>query len=105
MNLLYTDPNIVKVNRQDPKLANAIVERGGFIVDDEVARLIEIDRMMIVMVRCGCGRFMCPVQDMKHFINILERDAKANDEKLSERTVDTDYVRDVSLCHNVKCAA
>ena len=58
---------------------------GGFLThpDDEV-KLIAEDRLQPVLVRCGGGRFSCPVQDLQHFIDIITRE-------------DSDYVRDVSV--------
>lgn len=92
---MYSDPNLAQVARVDPELALVISNRGGFIVTDEMPKLIEISRMMLVMVRCSGGRFICPVQDATHFMDIIERDADANNGQPSE------YVRDVSLTHNV----
>ena len=57
----------------------------GFITspkDEE--ELIKEDRLQMVLVRCGSGRFTCPVQDVKHFCSIINDDGR-------------DYVRDVSV--------
>lgn len=60
-------------------------ERGGFIISpDEINEIIELDRLHPVLVRCGSGRFSCPVQDVIHFIDIINNSKK-------------DYVRDVSV--------
>lgn len=60
-------------------------ETFGFITTKEdEEKLIKEDRLQPVLVRCGGGRFSCPVQDLAHFISIINRDGK-------------DYVRDVSV--------
>ena len=46
--------------------------------------LVEKDRLAPVLIRCGGGRFTCPAQDAKHFINIITEHGG-------------DYVRDVSI--------
>jgi hypothetical protein len=57
----------------------------GFLTQKEdEAKLIAEDRLQLVLVRCGSGRFFCPVQDLQHFIDIITRE-------------DSDYVRDVSV--------
>lgn len=70
--------------------------RYGFLSEADV-QVLAADagtRLTPVLVRCGGGRFTCPVQDVAHFIRIIERDAQASDGALA---IDTDYVRDVSL--------
>ncbi len=61
-----------------------MAERFGFVTESEVPTLIAEDRLMLLLVRCGGGRFICPAQDVQHFIDIIKRDGK-------------DYVRDVSI--------
>ena len=61
-----------------------IKARYGFITEDEVEELKQIDRFRQVLVRCGCGRFTCAVQDVDHFIGMILKSKE-------------DYVRDVSL--------
>lgn len=57
----------------------------GFITSkEETAALIAEDRLQPVLVRCGGGRFQCPVQDMDNFIQIISREG-------------SDYVRDTSV--------
>ncbi len=59
-------------------------ERMSFVLDVDVPHLIKEDRLQLVLVRCGNGRFLCPVQDLDHFVNIITKE-------------DSDYVRDVSI--------
>jgi hypothetical protein len=56
----------------------------GFVTDADVPGLVAEDRFTQVLVRCGCGRFVCPVQDVAHFVKIIENEG-------------SDYVRDVSI--------
>jgi len=91
---MYDNPNLEGVAKADPELARAIADRGGFVTEDEIPKLTEISRMLKVLVQCGCGRFTCSVQDVKHFIDIIKRDAEANN---GDRG---DYVRQVSLVHS-----
>jgi len=52
-------------------------------VEDEQALLRE-DPLQTVLVRCGGGRFVCPIQDLNHFRDIINKDGR-------------DYIRDVSV--------
>ena len=69
---------------KNPDLAIKIDNQHGFILQDDVERLINVDRLMLVLVRCGNGRFVTPIQDLNHFSNIIEKEG-------------SDYIRDVSL--------
>lgn len=59
-------------------------ENMGFITDQDLPAIIAHNRLELLLVRCGGGRFMCPAQDLNHFIDLIERDGR-------------EYVRDVSL--------
>jgi len=88
--------NFEKIQIKNPKLATAIMNRGGFILDAEVEELISIDRLITVLVRCNNGRFTTPVQNLKHFIGIIDshRNMVAASEQSSQ---EVEWVRDVSL--------
>ncbi len=74
--------------QQHPDLARvlktAIDEHGGFLRDGDVAVIAQYDRQRLILVRCGCGRFLAPAQNVAHFAAIIEREG-------------SDYVRDLSL--------
>jgi hypothetical protein len=59
-------------------------ERMGFVKENEIPEIIKENRMQSMIVRCGGGRFICPVQDVQHFIDIIEKEK-------------SDYIRDVSI--------
>jgi hypothetical protein len=73
-----------EVNTALSVLLDEIRRNAGFLDDRQLARLAELDRLRQVLVRCGCGRFLCPAQDAKEFIDMVNAHA-------------TNYVRDVSL--------
>ena len=57
----------------------------GFIATKEdEEKLIAEDRFTPVLVRCGSGRFRCAVQDLAHFVNVINAS-------------ELDYVRDASV--------
>lgn len=85
------------VRKNAPELARRIEARHYFIKKDEVAALIAIDRLLPVLVRCGGGRFTCPIQDLNHFIGIIERNASLPTESAPLGNPFCDYVRDVSI--------
>lgn len=67
-------------------LANFILNQepnGYFLVDATLEKLIEIDRLAQVLVRCGGCRFICSAQD----VAAMEKNITAGG----------DYVRDVSF--------
>jgi len=57
----------------------------GFLTcpEDEAALLHE-DHLQPVLVRCGNGRFVCPIQDLSHFREIINKDGR-------------DYIRDIAV--------
>jgi len=65
-----------------------------FIDMNDVKNLLDAGntRLRKVLVRCGCGRFLCPLQDVQHFIEIIDRDRETEPDRSK-----TDYIRDVSL--------
>ena len=65
-------------------IKKALDEEYGFISAEMLPDIIEENRLHPCLVRCGGGRFVCPAQDVQHFVDIITRDKK-------------DYVRDVSL--------
>jgi len=90
---------IETIRRVNPTLAHKIQNvQHGFIIAADVPALVEINRLMLVLVRCGCGRFLCPVQDLNHFMGIIEKHAEMVKAHTGELlNANTDYVRDVSL--------
>ena len=56
----------------------------GFLRDGDLAELARLDRLRLVLVRCGNYRFTCAAQDARHLIDIIKADGR-------------DFVRDVSL--------
>jgi hypothetical protein len=76
------------VSHVDPWLivANARVNRVGFLLESDVAALASHTeaRLWPVLVRCGGCRFTAPAQDVAHLIGII-------------RAEGSDYVRDVAL--------
>lgn len=93
---LERNPRIVKIRRANPRLANKIVSQNGYVLDDDVDALIRVDRLMMVYVRCGCGRFMCSVQDLRHFLTIIKEHSEFKS-KRDRNPMAGDYVRDVSI--------
>lgn len=60
------------------------VEKCGFVQSIDLPDILAYNPLQLLLVRCGCGRFVCPAQDLEHFMGIIVREK-------------TDYVRDVSL--------
>jgi hypothetical protein len=68
-----------------PHRDKLLKESFGFLQspEDEVKLQAE-DRLQMVLVRCGGGRFLCPIQDLSHFRDIINADGR-------------DYIRDASV--------
>mgnify|MGYP001615093931 CR=1 FL=1 len=64
---------------------------GGFLGTETLAKLVELDRLCLVLVRCGSGRFLCPAQDVQHFCAIIERNNEHS------HVLDREFVRDWSV--------
>lgn len=72
---------------QTPVKDHIVKNQMGFLVTKEdTKKLIAENRLQQVLVRCGSGRFVCAVQDLDHFIAIINADPQARD-----------YVRDISI--------
>ncbi len=69
------------------RLLQEIINQHGFLQEPQLEELVELDRLRPVLIRCSGGRFTCPAQDAKHFIEIIEATTVGVGE----------YVRDVSL--------
>ncbi len=84
------------IRQHDPQLADQIVGRHGFLLDSMLPRLIQIDRLMPVVIRCNACRMTVAVQDVQHVCDIItehaELKAKAENVELAG-----DWVRDISL--------
>lgn len=82
-----------------PVLAKRFELKGFFVQDTDIPILIGVDRFIRVLVRCGNGRFFCPVQDVKHFVDIIESHYANStpNQQMGKGGVQPDYVRDVSL--------
>jgi len=65
-------------------LADKIEGQLFFLQDEDVPGLVAWSRLQLVLVRCGNGRFLCPAQDVAHFVKIIDDSQQ-------------DYVRDLSL--------
>ena len=76
--------DLPKLRNIDPELAMKIVNQDGFLTMDDVKSIIAFDRLMLLLVRCGNGRFLTPAQNVEWFCNIIDKEG-------------TDYVRDISL--------
>jgi hypothetical protein len=75
-----------QIHSVNPTLAKEITMQGFFMDVAQVRKVAEhpSTRLTMIMVRCGSGRFVCPAQNVEHFINIIDREK-------------TDYVRDISV--------
>jgi hypothetical protein len=80
---MYIDKQLSKLSKRSPAFAKKIDKQMGCLTIADVQKLIEIDRLHQVLVRCGNGRFVCAAQDVEHFMKCVEKGG--------------DYVRDVSL--------
>lgn len=88
--------SLIKIGRSHPVLADQLRTRGGFLLDEMLPKLVEIDRLMPVLVRCNNGRFTCAVQDVKHFCTIIEEHAEFK-AKAEGVELAGEWVRDISL--------
>lgn len=65
-------------------LRRTVIDRGGFLTNDDLALLGECDRLRQVLVRCNGGRFVVAAQCARHYCDIIDASQ-------------VDWVRDVSL--------
>jgi hypothetical protein len=77
------------IRKANSGLAVTLEKNHGIITsEDQIDELEKIDRFMLVMVRCNAGRFVCPIQDLRHFRNIIQEHGG-------------EWIRDMSVLHNV----
>jgi hypothetical protein len=94
--MYYQNKSVQQVANVNPALADKIVNQGTFLTDEDIPKLININRHMLVLVRCGNGRFLCPVDNVTHFISIIEEHSKLKEEK-EGKPFQGDHIRDVSF--------
>jgi len=81
-----------RIQHANPTLARKLESQGFFVTDADIDGLVAISRHALVLVRTGNGRFLCPVDTVRHFVKVIDGTDPANG---------GDYVRDVSLPVNV----
>ena len=91
---------IDRIARQNPDLATKLINQGYCLQVGDLAEVVKIERLMPILVKCGCGRFTAPAQDVGHFIRIIGEHAKLVG-RLQKNGInqdsETDYVRSVEL--------
>jgi hypothetical protein len=92
--MYHQNKSVREIAVVNPTLANKIANQGTFLTEEDIPEVQKINRMMLV--RCGNGRFLCPVQDVIHFISIIEEHAKLKAEKTGS-PFEGDHIRDVSF--------
>ena len=75
------------ISRHNPALAATLDERMGFIVASDIPGLMAYDPKLNVLVRCGNGRFQCPVNELAGVVAVITQGQHKK----------YDYVRDVSI--------
>jgi len=75
---------LAKLRQAYPQMADAIMNEGGFITDLQLTELVKASPKLLLLVRCGAGRFLVNADSVKHFCDIIGREG-------------SDYVRDVSI--------
>lgn len=79
----YIGRQLTKIAERNPTFADKLDKQHGCLSLSDLQKLIELDRLHQVLVRCGGGRFVCAAQDAEHFIGLIEKGGE--------------YVRDISL--------
>lgn len=88
------------VENHDNALSQLIKKQGGFLRVDQIEQLQSYQelRLRTILVRCGSGRFISPLQDVLHFVKIIEEHSKLLSEKTNQpESFCGDYVRDIGL--------
>jgi hypothetical protein len=82
------------------RIAHAKHERMAFLTKEDLPIIAAdpVTRLTPVLVRCGGCRFSAPAQDVRHLIDIIERDRKATANDRDQWA--GDYVRDISILSN-----
>jgi len=80
-----------KIKEKNPELYNKLYSQGGFISPDDLQAIEAVDRFIQVIVRCNNGRFTCPVQNAKHFVDIITEHGD------TFGLIKGDYVRDIAF--------
>jgi len=94
--MYHLNKSVQKVAAVNKPLADKIVAQATFLDENDIKEVQKIDRMMLLLVRCGNGRFLCPAQDVNHFISIIEEHA-ALKETATGQPFQGDHIRDVSF--------
>lgn len=80
---IYIVNQLHKIAKRSPEFADKLDNQHGCLDISDLQKLIEIDRLHQVLVRCGGGRFVCAAQSVEYFASLVEKGG--------------DYIRDMSL--------
>ena len=83
----------------DVALYEKVKGQHSFLHAEDIRVIRDIVPKASVLVRCGQGRFTCTIDNVEHFIGIIERhgDMVRSLTGVVVCTAGVDYVRDVSL--------
>lgn len=86
------------IARIHPALANKIQSQQFFLDQNDINTLAKHPntRSLLVLVRCGAGRFLAPADTVHHFATIIGEHATLKAEKDNTEFAG-DYIRDYSL--------
>jgi hypothetical protein len=84
MNKLTAEQAVINLRIHNKTLADKIENQGYFITDEDLPGIIHWNKNILLLIRCGCGRFLAPAGCVKHFADIVDREGG-------------DYVRDISF--------
>ena len=84
----YIAPTLLKIfNKGYATLALKLDKQHGFVTNEDISNLTNIDPKLLVLVRCGNGRFTIPLANLNDVV--AQIDAKTHKQY--------DYVRDISI--------
>lgn len=83
---------------KNPALAFKIERQGGFVTNDDIPGVVAVNRHLLLLVRCGNGRFLTPADNVTHFVALITHHAELVTKTTGQLlNPETDYVRDVAL--------
>lgn len=93
------EASMAKIRAKSMPLAARIIQQGYCLTPSDVKAVVEIDRMMMLLVRCNNSRFETPAQNVEWLTRILEEHYQYTEKAKGEPGMlhGADYVRDISI--------
>lgn len=70
-----------KINAKNSCLAHKLDAQSGIVNKEDIPKLVAIDPMFLVVMKCRDGQMICPAKDVNHFTAIIDEHREMSNHK------------------------